>query len=85
LFKWIKRKQIVYPFKGSLYDNKIKLPFAGITDLANYYKDYKFDGIPDEEQPKVHVHLVAIYNIDQLASEIVKCLKNSTSDGSKGN
>ena len=87
MFGWIRRQRKPKPFpsENGLYDHKIKLPLAGIVDLSQFYADYKYDGIPDDKQPKVYVHLVAIYNVDQLASEIAKHLKSGTNEGSKGN
>jgi len=55
----------------------IELPINGLTSLIRYYKSYGADNVP--------VILVAIYNTEQLADEIVQRLKDCTSNCGEGN
>ena len=59
--------------KPIIYSDDLTLPSNNA--LFEYY-----DKSDDPTVERIHVHLVAIYNVEQLASEIAKYLKNSTND-----
>jgi hypothetical protein len=59
--------------KPTIYSSDLTLPSN--EALFEYY-----DKNDDPTVERIHVHLVAIYNVEQLASEIAKYLKNSIND-----
>ena len=50
----------------------IRLPANGLSSLVRYYESYSGGDVP--------VVVVAIYNVEQLADEIVQRLKDRTGD-----
>ena len=55
----------------------IMLPENGLSRLVNHYESSGGKDIP--------IILVALYNTEQLAVEIAKCLKNGTDNCCEGN
>ena len=55
----------------------INLPADGLSDVVEHYGQLKGDSVP--------MQLVVIYNTKQLATEIAKALKDSTSNCGKSN
>ena len=58
------------------------LPKEGVYPTIDFYVK---DPVLFEKQPKILVHLVSIYNVRELASEIAKCLKEGTNNSSESN
>lgn len=52
----------------------LRLPSDGLANCVRYYENYKGEAVP--------IQIVVIYNVEQLAVEIAKCLKGSTNDSS---
>lgn len=65
----------------------IKLPMSGLYPHVDFYHPYDpCEGKRSEDISKsIPMALVVIYNVEQLAEEIVKRLKDGASDRSNGN
>ena len=79
-FKRIKKALFDEPIFSTTHEysaRTINLPINGLSPLVAHYGEKGGGDFP--------VLLVAIYNTDQLASEIAKYLKNDADDSSEGN